>query len=176
MAGRSKNRLFSQFIRQLNEDLTVKSEGIAEESRVIASDVLDSAEIVTLIENTSTGLDSADVVDIISNTIEHTQLNQSGTLKITTGTARWYAPKNINISKTTGSVSIAPAGSSLIATLNKNGSTIDTLTIADSSTTDENRGLSLAVNSGDYLTVDITQVGSSTAGSDFNLIVEYTEE
>ena len=100
MAGRSKNRLFSQFIRQLNDDLTVKTRGLTEESRVIASDVLDSAEVVTIIENTSTGLDSADVVDIISNTIEHTQLNQSGTLKITTGTARWYAPKNINISKT----------------------------------------------------------------------------
>lgn len=123
----------------------------------------------------SGGFDSADVVNIIGGTIEYAQLNQSGALEITTGTVRWVAPKNINISKTTASVGTAPAGSSLIATLNKNGSTIDTLTIADGGTTDANTGLSLTVNSGDYLTVDITQVGSSTAGSDLNLIVEYTE-
>jgi len=123
----------------------------------------------------SVGIDSADVVDIIGDTIEYAQLNQSGTLEITTGIVRWAAPKNINISKTTASVGTAPVGSSLITTLNKNGSTIDTLTIADGSTTDANTGLSLAVNSGDYLTVDITQIGSSTAGSDLNLIVEYTE-
>ena len=32
MAGRSKNRLFSKFIRQINNDLTIKSEGIAEDA------------------------------------------------------------------------------------------------------------------------------------------------
>lgn len=123
----------------------------------------------------SGALDSDAVVDIVGDIVEYAQLNQSGALEITTGTVRWVAPKNINISKTTASVGTAPAGSSLIATLNKNGSTIDTLTIADGGTTDANTGLSLTVNSGDYLTVDITQVGSSTAGSDLNLIVEYTE-
>lgn len=66
MAGRSKNRLFSQFIRQLNEDLTVKTEGLTEESRVITSDILDSAEIVTIIQNNSTGLDSAGVISLIN--------------------------------------------------------------------------------------------------------------
>lgn len=39
MAGRSKNRLFSQFIRQLNEDLTVKTEGLTEESRLTNTSV-----------------------------------------------------------------------------------------------------------------------------------------
>lgn len=32
MSGRSKNRLFSQFVRQLTDDLTVKSEGIADDA------------------------------------------------------------------------------------------------------------------------------------------------
>ena len=108
----------------------------------------------------------------ISKTV---QLNQAGTLELTTGTIRWIAPNNINISSTRLTVGTSPAGSSLIATLNKNGTVIDTLTIAAGSSSDVNSGLSLAVSSGDYLTVDITQVGSTTAGSDLNLIVEYTE-
>ena len=151
----TRAKLFSQLAKSVDASGTITSDGIS--------------------STVSLGVDSADVVDIIGDTIEYAQLNQSGALEITTGTVRWVAPKNINISKTTASVGTAPAGSSLIATLNKNGSTIDTLTITDGSTTDANTGLSLTVNSGDYLTVDITQVGSSTAGSDLNLIVEYTE-
>jgi hypothetical protein len=67
MAG-SKNRLFSRFIRQLNEDLTIKTTGLVEEARVTTTNVttqIDSA-VNTALGNISTGLDSASVISLIN--------------------------------------------------------------------------------------------------------------
>ena len=58
-------------------------------------------------------------------------------------------------------------------TLKKNGSSISTFNIADGSTTNVTNNLNLSVAEGDYLTIDITQIGSSTAGSDLNVVISY---
>ena len=62
MSRRSKNRLFSQFIRQLNDDLTVKTEGLTEESRLTNTSVdskVDSA-IADLISTAPETLNTLD--------------------------------------------------------------------------------------------------------------------
>ena len=105
---------------------------------------------------------------------KYLQLNQSGTLEVVTGDVRWTAPKDINITSITGVVGTAPVGSELIATVNKNGSVISTLNVPDGQTSDVNGSLNISVSANDYLTVDITQVGSTTAGSDLNVIIEYS--
>lgn len=68
-------------------------------------------------------------------------------------------------------VSTAPTGASLIATLNQNGGSIGTPTITAGNYTSDT-SLSVAFSKGDYFTLDITQVGSSVAGS--NLVVRLT--
>jgi hypothetical protein len=169
----SRSRLFANFIRRINADLTVKTAGLEPAARVTTSDVLDSAQISSIV--TASSVDSAQVSAIVGGTAEYLQLNQTGTLEVTSGTVRWVAPKDINISEVESRVGTAPTGSSLITTLNKNGSAIDTQTIAADGTSDTNTGLSLAVAENDYLTVDITQIGSTVAGSDLNVIVKYVD-
>lgn len=95
-----------------------------------------------------------------------------GALTAGTGTMRWYMDATKTISNVLVSVGTAPTGASLIVDVNKNGTTIfstqanrPTITATNfydlSSTPDVT---SLA--SGDYLTIDIDQIGSTVAGSD----------
>ena len=90
-----------------------------------------------------------------------------------TGTARWYSPRAVTITKIRTHVATSSAGAALNMTLKKNGTSIQTFSIAAGSTTDVTTGLNLSVAEGDYLTIDITQIGSSTAGSDLNVVISY---
>lgn len=91
--------------------------------------------------------------------------NIPGGLKATTGTSRWWIPTNITITKVICGVNTAPTGSAVNISVLKNGSSVTTTSVAaDSSTSSSNVSLSLIA--GDYITVDITQVGSGTPGSD----------
>lgn len=98
------------------------------------------------------------------------QLSQEGVLEVTTGTTRWTAPKDITISSVKAVLGTAPSGSDMTASLNRNGTSINSITISDGNTTATNSSLSLSVSTGDYLTVDIDSAG----GSDLNLIIAYT--
>ena len=62
----SRNRLFSKFIRRLNDDATVKTTGLETVARVTTSDILDSADVTNIIQNTASGLDSAAVISLIN--------------------------------------------------------------------------------------------------------------
>lgn len=92
-------------------------------------------------------------------------------LTVGAGGMRWYVDQSYTISTVLASVGTAPTGASLIFDVNKNGTTIfttqgDRPTIAagefvDLSSTPAVTGLV----SGDYLTVDIDQIGSTVAGA-----------
>lgn len=101
------------------------------------------------------------------------QLSQSGNLAITTGTKRWYAPANLTISNVVARVGTAPSGSALRVELARNGVANSVVTIASGSTVSSN-ATSVSVTEGDYLTVNITQVGSSTTGADLGLNITYS--
>lgn len=105
--------------------------------------------------------------------------NQAGALTVQTGTGRFSFPVGATILGVSATVGTAPSGSSLIVDVLKNGSTIFTTTanrptIASGTTSvGETVPDVTSVNANDYLTVSITQVGSSTAGSDLTVQVRY---
>jgi len=103
-----------------------------------------------------------------------------GTLTVGTGTARFYLTATRTISNVAVSVGTAPTGASLIVDVNKNGTTIFTTqanrpTITASSFSDLTSTPDVtSLASGDYLTIDVDQIGSTIAGSDLVVQVFYT--
>lgn len=103
----------------------------------------------------------------------------SGTLVVGTGQARWYAPRAITLVNVQVSVGTAPTGASAIFDVNKNGTTVFTTqanrpTIAASGFTDLSSVPAVtAVAAGDYITIDVDQIGSSVAGANAVVQVEY---
>jgi hypothetical protein len=94
---------------------------------------------------------------------------------------RWYAPRGLTISQVRISVGTSPSGASVIADINKNGTTIFT-NQDDRPTVDPGEYTAItmpAVTSlvaADYLTVDIDQVGSGSAGADLLIQLEVTPD
>lgn len=106
---------------------------------------------------------------------ETAAFSQPDTLIVTTGKHRFYASRNYTIVSVRASVGTAPTGADLLVDVNKNGVTIfTTQTNRPTITAGTNTALAAAINvadiaSGDYLTIDIDQVGSSVAGSDLTV-------
>jgi|TARA_Y100000034_G_scaffold127890_2_gene181530 hypothetical protein len=98
--------------------------------------------------------------------------SEAGTLSTKTGQFRYYFDRACTILYARASVGTAPTGSTLIVDCNLNGTTIfsnqaNRPTIAISGNTDESATPdTTAISDGDYVTWDIDQIGSSTAGSD----------
>lgn len=102
-------------------------------------------------------------------------LYQAGTLQVYTGTMRWYAPYSLSIPNITPRV-VSSADQTIIITVKKNGASAATLTILANSFIGAayTSGLSLAY--GDYLTVDLTQSGTtSQPGSDLYVQFSYSQ-
>ena len=100
---------------------------------------------------------------------------QPGTLATGVGVQRFYIDEGFTVVRVRVGVSSAPTGTDLIVDVNKNGSTLfttqgDRPTIAAGGFTDVAVPAVTALETGDYLTVDIDQVGSGAAGE--NLVVK----
>jgi len=104
----------------------------------------------------------------------YVNLKQAGALTLTTGTKRWYAPKGITINKIIARVITAPDGAAINMTVKKNGASGATLVIADAGTKIINSSPAITMVEDDYLTFDITQIGSTTAGSDLTVTFTYS--
>jgi hypothetical protein len=104
---------------------------------------------------------------------------QSGVLSTTTGTFRFRFPADAFLIGASAAVAVAPTGASLIVDVHKNGTTIYTTqanrpTIAASGfAASETAPDVTTITTGDYLTVDIDQVGSSVTGEDLTVFVRY---
>ena len=101
-------------------------------------------------------------------------LSQPGSLSLFTGKARWYPPQAVNVLWLEASVDTPSAGSGITAVLKKNGTIVDSVTI----TAGANKSSRVTLDSidgtvDDYFTVDVTSVGSTTAGSDLIIAVAY---
>ena len=123
---------------------------------------LDSAEVQGVI-NQAYVRNQIDLAYINSLDNPNVQFNQEGTLSVTTGTARWYAPRNITINKIEGFLGTAGTGSSTTFATLVNGSQSRTDSISAGSTSSSTTGLSISVTDGQYLTVNITAVGTNAA-------------
>lgn len=101
------------------------------------------------------------------------------TLTTGSGAGRFYAPRTMTISNISVYVATAPTGAAVIVDVNKNGTTIFT-TQANRPTVAAGQNTSLvnspdvdALVQGDYLSVDIDQIGSTFAGADATIQVEF---
>lgn len=107
-------------------------------------------------------------------------LGRSGELTATAGTVRLYVPWACTITNVRTMVGTAPVGADLIADLNIDGTTAFTTqgnrpTITAGGYTDLDAVPDVtAVSANSYLTLDIDQIGSGTAGSDIIMQVEVT--
>jgi len=117
------------------------------------------------------------VTNSIANITNVVALTHTGTLSAYTGTKRWYAPKNITISKIKARVDTAPTGAGIVIQVNRtttgNVTTNQQLTVADGTTLISDTSPTISsMSEDDFLTIDIVSVGSTVAGE--NLTVEIT--
>lgn len=109
---------------------------------------------------------------------ENCIFSQSGILAVRTGTSRYpIKGGTFQIETIAVMVNTAPTGATLIVDVNKNGSTIygtqgnrPTVAISGTSATVGAHD-STTVTTGDYISVDIDQVGSTVPGSDLVLVL-----
>lgn len=104
---------------------------------------------------------------------------EPGTATVGTGTDRWYPPFEVKLFSLRASVNTAPTGAPIKIDLKKNGvsvlSSFVTPTIAIGTyTVLVTTILDPLMALGDYLTVDVTQVGSTIAGSDLAVTIGFT--
>jgi hypothetical protein len=108
-----------------------------------------------------------------SSTILTKTLDYTGPMVVGTGTKKWWINRSYSITRIIGFLDVAPTGSSLILQLNKNGANTSTLTVAATKTT-ASANLSISVVQGDYITVNVMQIGSTNSGRDLSLMLEYS--
>lgn len=95
------------------------------------------------------------------------------TVGIYTGKNRFYFEATRIITNIRASVGTAPTGSPLVVAVLLNGTSIGTVSIAAGSYT-ATTTLSQVVNLNDYVTVNVTSVGSTIAGSDLTVTLNIT--
>ena len=126
------------------------------------------------VANTNSYIASVDTAKLETTDVDYSMmLTQQGTLSTTTGTARWYAPYNIATNSIKAYVETAPVGSALSIDIKKNGTSAATPSISDGAVSATEITSAVSLTAGDYLTVDITGVGSSTAGENLNIVFKY---
>jgi len=98
---------------------------------------------------------------------KYLQFAVDGELSTITGTARYTIPQPFQITEIKSRLG-SSADSNVLLTLNKNGSTLDTITILSGQTLASNT-VAFDLLEGDYLTVDINSVGTTNKGSDLSV-------
>lgn len=93
--------------------------------------------------------------------------HRNSTLTTFTGTQRFYLQSASILKNVQAYVKTAPVGASININIVKNGSTtIKSVSIADGSTSSGDNTDTINIAKDDYITVDVTQIGSTTAGTD----------
>lgn len=122
-------------------------------------------------------LDSAGTERLLTHAIEAYGFSIAGALTVRTGTHRLYLEGNYTFETCRASVGTQPTGAAIIVDVNKNGTTIYSTQSARPQiavSTNSATGNSPAITtfaSGDYITVDIDQIGSTVAGSDLTVMI-----
>lgn len=106
--------------------------------------------------------------------------SRSGVLTVVGGAGRFRFPFAATLLGATAAVNTAPTGASLILDVNKNGTTVystqgnrPTIIASAFATAAETTPDVTAMAIGDYLTVDVDQIGSTIAGSDVTVFIRY---
>lgn len=100
-------------------------------------------------------------------------LYQPGTLIATVGKARWYPPVNVTINQIKAVMVAPPVGRSANLNVKKNGTFVTTLGIPANSNVFAYSNVTVSLTPTDYITVDITQAGNISPGSDLHVLFYY---
>lgn len=102
----------------------------------------------------------------------------TGALAVAAGKSRIYLEGSYKVESVRASVNTAPAGAAVTVDVNKNGATIFTtqadrpaIAAAGFTALGGASGLAATFATGDYLTVDIDTVGTTTAGADLTVCI-----
>lgn len=186
----SKSRIFAKFISNTAEGSSVDSNG---NIIVIGAGSVDSSGIISLIDSdyiaarAPGGVDSNAITSLIDSDYVAARApagggggatvitySYDGILSNNTGTKRRYISASSTLA-TADLYAITPSsGSAINLRINKNGSSAGTVTIDSGQTSSINNALNISLAQNDYLTVDITQVGSITAGSDLYMNLKFS--
>ena len=103
-----------------------------------------------------------------------TTFSLAGSLATNTGALRWYAPGAVTLLDALPSVGTAPVGTNLALAVYVNGSILaGSPSIADGANVGSLTTLTNVLSDTDYLTINVTQVGTTTAGRDLSVRVRY---
>jgi hypothetical protein len=130
---------------------------------------LDSSQVTTIASGVSLDSSQVSTITLASQDRDNKSYNYDGTLAVNTGSKRLYMTRTGSLGDFDMFVETAPVGANLTVTIKKNGSQIATGSITDGATSSTANSIATSnagFVSGDYLTVDITQIGSTTAGAD----------
>lgn len=132
--------------------------------------------------NTSTGHDHDGVDSKLISVNRGFAWYVAGTLAAATNNGpRYVAPQALTIVKVWLIVRTAPTEADLVIDINKNGSTIWSTQanrgkiVATATTGNQTSFNTTALAAGDYLDLDIDQVGSSVAGVDLTVVLETSQ-
>lgn len=95
------------------------------------------------------------------------QYNYDGDLEVQTGSIKLFSPDSFSCTSITGRLGTA-ADANVDLVINKNDSQTDTLTILSGNTVATDSA-SFTLVPGDYITIDISTVGTSAKGADLNI-------
>ena len=111
-----------------------------------------------------------------ASTTYSTSIYQQGDLALHTGTARWYAPANLTVVDVIPKLGTA-ADAGITLEIHKNGTKVSDITIATGDLTAVVGGSNKtwAMNDGDYLTMDVTAIGTTAKGKDLVVQIKYRQ-
>ena len=98
---------------------------------------------------------------------------RSGSLSIITSGYKWYVPTAISITGITARLETGPTGSSAVFAIKNNGVLAATLTINAGTTISSTYTTPIPIIVNNYITVDITAIGSIIRGSDLTITFTY---
>ena len=116
---------------------------------------------------------TAQVTDKIKDeTVFNINMHQGGDLQVITGTKRWYAPFDLQISGI--SANLGTAADNIVGIdVKNNGVSAKTVSFSPNTTTTNVIAPFFTMSAGDYLTVDITSIGTNSVGQDLYLQFTY---
>jgi hypothetical protein len=151
----------SEFVPQDMGDYITKTPVIQERIGELAEDKI----VEKVNDDTVTNL-----TKVKEQTTFVTNLNQQGELQLVTGTARWYAPFNLLVNGITAKVS-SSADADISIEIKKNGTVVKSDSILAGQFSSVVSAPEFSMAEGDYITVDITSIGTTNKGED--LVVQF---
>ena len=139
-----------------------------------------TADARVYVVNDVAGTPTSGYVDLANLRLNVLPWSKAGTLVAETGASRLVLPFDATLVSVRAAAGTAPTGAAIIVDVNIDGTTAFT-TQGDRPTIGAGTNASAAetpavtaLPAGSYLTVDIDQIGSTVAGADLTVTIEYT--